>query len=403
MASKHTANNSPLESIRVVDFTTALAGPYCTQILGDLGADVIKIERPGTGDQSRGWGPPFIGEVSAYFCSTNRNKRSLTLDLNRTEGRAIFEQLLKTADVLVVNIPRQASRKKLGVDQEHCLSLNPRLIWACITGFGNSGPYAEKPGYDIIAQGMSGTMHVTGEPEHGPIRFPTPIADLTAGIYTALAIVAALFYREKTGQGQAIDTALLDSQITWLSILAGAHLATGEPIKKMGNAHPSIVPYQVFPTADGWIMVAVGNDHLWGNFVQAIEMPELAREDRFKTNPQRVAHRQELIPVLMQRFRQFSTKHWLERLEAAGIPAGPIKTPESSLRDDQIIARGMIVELEHPVLGKIRMLGNPINLSRSPVSYRLPPPLLGEHNHEILKELNYSDEEIESFKNEGII
>lgn len=395
--------NGPLSGIRVIDHTTALAGPYCTQLLGDLGADVIKIERPDGGDQSRGWGPPFVGSESAYFLGTNRNKRGMTLNLNTDPGHEIFHRLLKQVDVLVHNIPRESSRKKLGIDQETCLQLNPKLIWASITGFGNTGPYSERAGYDIIAQGMSGTMQVTGEPDHPPIRFPTPIADLTAGIYTALAVVSALFARERTGKGQAIDTALLDSQVTWLSNLASNFLTAGESPKKLGNAHPSIVPYQPFQTADEWIIVAVGSERLWQNFIKVVELPELGTDERFKTNRDRLANRDELVNLLSEHFRKKSSAEWLQRLETAGIPAAPIYKPEDSLSDEHLLERGMIVELDHPAIGAVKMLGNPMNLSGTPITYRRPAPMLGEHNEEILAELGYSKVELENFKKKNVI
>ena len=399
----NTTNAGPLTGIKVIDHTTALAGPYCTQLLGDLGADVIKIERPDGGDQSRAWGPPFVGGESAYFLGTNRNKRGMTLHLASKEGHQIFNRLLQTTDVLVHNIPRESSRKKLGLDEMTCLRLNPKLIWASITGFGNTGPYAEKGGYDSIAQGMSGTMHVTGEPEHPPIRFPTPIADLTAGIYTALAVVSALYVRERTGRGQAIDTALLDSQVTWLSNLASNFLTAGESPKKLGNAHPSIVPYQPFPTADDWIIVAVGSERLWKGFVEAIELPELNGDKRYETNPDRLAHREELVNLLAEHFKKKKSKDWLKKLESAGIPAAPIYKLEDSLSDEHLIARGMIVELEHPAIGAFKMLGNPMNFSSTPVTYRRPAPMLGEHNDEILNELGYLKKDIENFRSEKII
>jgi len=303
----------------------------------------------------------------------------------------------------VHNIPRESSRKKLGLDEKTCLRLNPKLIWASITGFGNTGPYAEKGGYDIIAQGMSGTMHVTGEPEHPPIRFPTPIADLTAGIYTALAVVSALYARERTGRGQAIDTALLDSQVTWLSNLASNFLTAGESPKKLGNAHPSIVPYQPFPTADDWIIVAVGSERLWKVFVEAIELPQLNGDKRYESNPDRLAHREELVNLLAEHFKKKSSKDWLKKLESAGIPAGPINKLEDSLSDEHLLARGMIIELEHPAIGAFKMLGNPMNFSSTPVTYRRPAPMLGEHNQEILNELGYLKKDIENFKSKDVI
>jgi len=403
MKTANTPKTGPLDGIRVIDHTTALAGPYCTQILGDLGAEVIKIERPDGGDMSRGWGPPFVGNESAYFLGTNRNKRGMTLNLRHPEGRKIFEKLVERVDVLVHNIPREATRKKLGLDEHTCLTLNPRLVWACISGFGNTGPMAEQAGYDIIAQAMSGTMYATGEPDDPPIRFPTPIADLTAGMYTALAIVSALFARERTGEGQAIDTALLDAQTTWLSNLASNFLAAGQPSQKLGNAHPSIVPYQPFPTADDWIVVAVGSERLWGNFLDVIDLPELATDERFATNSDRLTHRDALISMLVTQFKSRRSEEWLRRLESAGIPAGPILSPEASLTHEHLLARGMVVELQHPALGAIKMLGSPINLNHTPVTYRRPAPMLGEHNQEVLMELGYSEQEFETFRKDGVI
>ncbi|MFQ5602680.1 MAG: CaiB/BaiF CoA transferase family protein [bacterium] len=393
----------PLTGIQVLDHTTALAGPYCTQLLGDLGAEVIKIERPDGGDQARGWGPPFVGSESAYFLGTNRNKRGMTLDLSSEGGREILRRLLKKSDVLIHNVPRAATRQKLGLDEKSCLKTNPRLIWASISGFGNTGPLAEQPGYDIIAQGMSGTMYITGEPGSQPTRFPTPIADLTAGMYTAMAVIAALFARERTGKGQAIDTALLDSQVTWLSNLASNYLAAGEPAKKLGNAHVSIVPYQPFPTADDWIIVAAGNERLWQRLTNLLNCSELADDPRFKNNSDRLANRTALIPILTEIFKQKKSTFWLEKLKSASIPSAPIYKPEDSLNNEHLLARDMIIGLEHPALGALRMLGNPMKFSHTPVSYRYPPPMLGEHTAEILTELGYSKSEIEQIKLKGII
>ena len=393
----------PLAGIRVLDHTTALAGPYCTQLLGDLGADVIKIERPGEGDQARGWGPPFLEGESAYFLGTNRNKRGMTLDLSRRAGREVLRRLLERADVLVHNVPRESSRKKLGLDEATCRAINRRLIWASITGFGNTGPYAGRGGYDAMIQGMGGTMAITGEPDSGPTRFPTAIADITTGIYTALAIIAALFAREHTGEGQAIDTALFDSQVTWLANIASNYLASGEPAKKLGNAHPNIAPYEPFPTADGWIIVAAGNERLWVRLVELLEWPELGDDPRFATNADRLVHREELVLLLAERFRQRPAREWLDRLEKARIPAGPINTPEETLKDEHLLARGMIVELEHPAAGLVRSLGNPMNLSGTPVTYRRPAPMLSEHTEEILAELGYRVDGIEQLQNAGVV
>jgi crotonobetainyl-CoA:carnitine CoA-transferase CaiB-like acyl-CoA transferase len=398
-----TVGAGPLAGILVLDHTTALAGPYCTQLLGDLGADVIKIERPGEGDQARGWGPPFVGGESAYFLGTNRNKRGMTLDLSQPAGREVLRRLLERADVLVHNVPRESSRQKLGLDEATCRAINRRLIWASITGFGNTGPYAERGGYDAMIQGMGGTMYLTGEPDSGPARFPTAIADITTGMYTALAILSALLAREHTGEGQAIDTALFDSQVTWLANIASNYLASGEPAKKLGNAHPNIVPYEPFPTADGWIIVAAGNESLWGRLVELLEWPELGDDPRFATNADRLVHRDELIPLLAKRFRQRPAREWLDRLEKARIPAGPINTPEETLQDEHLLARGMIVELQHPAAGLVRSLGNPMKLSGTPVTYRRPAPMLGEHTEEILAELGYGAREIEHLRDEGVI
>ena len=387
----------------VIDHTTALSGPYCTQLLGDLGADVIKIERPGTGDQSRGWGPPFVGGQSAYFLGTNRNKRGITLDLTNEQGREVLKRMLERADVLVNNVPREPTRQKLGLDQAGCHDINPKLIWACISGFGNTGPYAGRSGYDVIAQGMSGTMYITGEPDDGPIRFPTPISDITAGMYTALAIVSALFVRERTGQGQAIDSALLDSQVTWLANLASTHLIAGDPLKKLGNMHPTIVPYQPFPTADRWIIVGAGSERLWARLIDLLEWPELGEDVRFTTNADRLAHRDELVAALAERFRQRPSSEWLEKLEAAAIPAGPIYTPEDALSNEHLLARGMVIELEHPDIGKFRSLGNPMRFSGTPVSYRLPPPRLGEHTVDILSELEFDKDAIDQLQTSGVV
>ena len=392
-----------LDGIIVLDHTTALAGPYCAQMLGDLGADVIKLERVGTGDTSRGWGPKVTETDSAYYMGTNRNKRSLTINLASPEGKEILHKLVARADVLLHNVPRQLSRVKLGLDQETCQGINARLIWACISGFGNTGPLAENPGYDVIAQAMSGTMWVTGEPEHGPIRFPTASADITTGMYTALGIVSALFAREKSGVGQAIDNSLLDSQVTWLAYLASNYLIGGEPIEKKGNAHPSIVPYQPFPTADGWIIIGAGAERHWQRLTAVVAMPELAEDARFVTNMDRLNNREALVEILNDRLSQADTATWLGKLRAAGIPSGVINRPEDALQDEQVVARDMIIELEHPTFGPYKSLGNPINMDGTPITYRRPAPMLGEHNDEILTDLGYTEAEISAFKDAGII
>jgi crotonobetainyl-CoA:carnitine CoA-transferase CaiB-like acyl-CoA transferase len=377
-----------LSNILVLDHTTALAGPYCTQMLGDLGAEVIKIERAGVGDTSREWGPPFINGESAYFMGVNRNKRSITLNLAASSDCEIFHQLVARADVLVQNVPRQDSRARLGLDYETCQALNARLVWASITGYGNSpGPYSEKPGYDVAIQGMAGTMAMTGEPNSQPMRFPTPIADITTGLYTALAIVSALFSREHTGKGQMIDNALLDCQVTWLANMASSYLMAGTPFQKLGNAHPSIVPYQPFPTADRPIIIAGGTEEHWQKLTQVLGLSELANDPRFARNPDRLKNKADLLPILIARLQEKPASFWVDALELAGIPNGLVNTPEDILADLHLQAREMIVEMEHPTAGNLRTLGNPMKLSGTPVSYRRPAPTLGQHTQEILQEL----------------
>ena len=395
--------DGPFEGLLVLDHTSALAGPYCAQMLGDLGAEVIKLEFPGKGDQARGWGPPYINGESAYFIGTNRNKRSLTLNLATGAGREILAALVERADVLIQNVPRESSRKKLGLDEGACRARNPRLIWASISGFGNTGPYAEHPGYDVIAQGMSGTMAATGDPDSGPMRFPTPIADITTGLYTALAIVSSLYARERTGQGQSIDNSLLESQMTWLANIASSYLIGGQEPQKLGNAHPNIVPYQPFPTQDGWIIIAAGSERQWQVFMEMLGDEDIASDARFATNSDRLAHRDILVPMLSHHTRRRTTAEWHEDLKAGGISNGIINTPQQALADPHVLARGMIVEFEHPAAGPIRTLGNPMHLSGTPITYRRPAPLLGEHTDEILGELGYSDAQIAALRGEGIV
>ncbi|MDX1521146.1 MAG: CoA transferase [Anaerolineae bacterium] len=403
MGNNNQARSGALDGILVLDHTSALAGPYCAQLLGDLGAEVIKLERPGAGDQSRGWGPPFVNGESAYYLGTNRNKRSLTLNLGAEAGRQILHQLVERADVLLHNVPKASSRQKLGLDEETCHALNPRLIWASISGFGNTGPYAERPGYDVIAQAMSGTMHLTGDPDGGPARFPTPIADITTGMYTALAIVSALFARERTRQGQTLDLALLDSQITWLANVGSSYLITGEPPQKQGNAHPNIATYQPFQTADGWIIIGAGSEKLWLQLVELLGVPELAQDARFETNAERMQHRDVLIPLLNAQTRQRTTAEWQPLLTEAGIPNDVINPPEKTLKDPHLLAREMIVELEHPAVGRYKMIGNPMKFDDTPITYRRPAPMLGQHTREILADLGYDEGQITRLVESGVV
>jgi len=394
----------PLEGTRVVDLTQALAGPYCAMMLGDLGAEVIKVEPPGRGDMARGWGPPFIEGESAYFLSINRNKRGLTVNFKTPEGQRILHQLAEQADVFIVNIPRMGSLQRGRIDPDTLQALNPRLIYCAISGYGHTGPKAGRGGYDVVAQGEAGLMSLTGEPEGGPIRFPTPMADITAGIYATVGILSALLARERTGQGQFVDIALLDSQSTWLANLAGSYFVTGQRPPRLGNIHPTITPYQPFQTKDKHIIVAVGTERLWQRFCTLLGIEETIMLDaRFATNAERNEHRAKLIPLLQEILGKEKADHWLEQFVEAGIPAGPINFPDETLADPQLLARGMIVELEHPLAGLVRSIGNPVHLSETPVAYRLPPPLLGEHNGEVLSGLGYDAGQVEKLREQGAI
>jgi crotonobetainyl-CoA:carnitine CoA-transferase CaiB-like acyl-CoA transferase len=394
----------PLEGVRVIDLTQALAGPYCTMMLGDLGADVIKVEPPGRGDMSRGWGPPFIEGESAYFLSINRNKRGLTVNFKTSEGQRILHQLAEGADVFIVNIPRMGSLQRGRIDPETLRALNPRLIYCTISGYGHTGPKAGRGGYDVVAQGEAGLMSLTGEPEGGPTRFPTPMADITAGIYATVGILSALLARERTGQGQFVDISLLDSQVSWLANVGGSYFATGQRPPRLGNVHPTITPYQPFRTRDKHIIVAAGTEKLWQRFCALLGIEETIMVDpRFATNAQRNVHRAELIPLLQEIIERDEADYWLEQFVAEGIPAGPINFPDETLADPQLLARGMIVELEHPLAGLIRSIGNPVHLSETPITYRLPPPLLGEHNEELLSALGYDVRQMEGLREQGVI
>jgi crotonobetainyl-CoA:carnitine CoA-transferase CaiB-like acyl-CoA transferase len=384
--------------------TEALAGPYCTMLLGDLGAEVIKIERPGSGDMSRGWAPPFVGQESAYFLSVNRNKRSITLNLKHAEAQTILYKLIQQSDVFVVNQPSLDSLRKLKADPDTLRSLNSRLIYCAISGYGMTGPYAGQSGYDLVAQAQSGLMAMTGEPDQGPMRYPTPLSDATAGVYSVVGILSALLARERTGQGQFLDVALLDGQVAWLTNLAGSYFANGQRPKKLGNAHPNIVPYQPFRARDKYLIVAVGSERLWERFCQALEISDtIGRDPRFATNPNRLRHRVELVSLLDQVFVTRDAEYWLERLGAADIPSGPINEVDEILNDPHIKAREMIVELTHSTAGQVRSLGNPVHLGETPVSYRLAPPTLGQHTSEVLEQLGYGAGDVERLKGERAI
>jgi crotonobetainyl-CoA:carnitine CoA-transferase CaiB-like acyl-CoA transferase len=393
-----------LDDVRVVELSEALAGPYCAMLLGDFGADVLKIERPGVGDQSRGWGPPFVGSESAYFLGTNRNKRSVALNYDHPQGLEALRKLIAAADIFICNQPSLASLQKRGLNPKTLSAQHPRLIYCSITGYGFTGPKAGRPGYDILAQAEAGVMSFTGEPDGGPMRYPIAIADMTCGMYSAMGILAALYAREKTGRGQFLDMALLDSQLTWLANIGSSYLNANASPKRWGNAHPNIVPYEVFRGADGRsFVIGVGTEALWKKFVCLMGIENgIGQDEIFRTNALRTKNRAKLIPLLQKLFDGHAASAWLEQFAAAGIPAAPINTVEEAVNDAQTLARNMIVQLEHPALGIARSIGNPIKFSETPVSYRLPPPLLGEHTREVLLGLGYSEEEVRAMSSAQI-
>jgi len=384
-----------LDGIRIVEITEALAGPYCGMLLGDLGGDVIKVERNAGGDQSRGWGPPFVGTESAYYLATNRNKRSITLNYDHPLGSEILQRLLATTDVFICNQPSMNSLQRRGLDSQTLRSKHPRLIYCSISGYGFSGPKAEQPGYDILAQAEAGVMSFTGEPDGGPMRFPIAIADMTTGMYAAMGILGALFARERSGRGDYLDMALFDSQLSWLANVGSSYLNAGVSPKRWGNAHPNIVPYQIFQGSDArHFVVGVGTQGQWLRLVKMLDAEQLGADARFADNAARIANRAQLIPLLQQRFDTRPRDTWLAQLKQSDIPAAAIQDVGEALNDPQTRARGLVVELEHPSLGTARSIANPIRLQNQPLRYRLPPPLLGEHTAAILRQLQYSEEDV---------
>ena len=368
-----------LSDVVVIDLSRVLAGPYCTQILGDLGATVIKIEQPGKGDDTRQFGPPYIAGESAYYLGLNRNKRSITLDFNALEDKQRLLDLLSTATVLVENF-RPGTLTRQGLGYQELRAINPGLIYCSISGYGQNGPYASRPGYDFVAQAESGLMAVTGEIDGEPQRVGVPVADVSAGMFACMAILAALHVRDRTGQGQYIDISLLEAAISLLSNVSSNHLISGEEAERYGNGHPNIVPYQAFRTHSGYIVVACGNDRLYQKLCHLLGRDELATDERFATNPQRVRNRQQLVPMLQALFLQRDTDDWLDELRTAGIPCGAINTISQVFRDPQIQARGLVWECEHPTAGTIKLSGSPLRLSETPTRLYKAPPLLGEDN-----------------------
>jgi len=392
-----------LEGIRVLDLSRALAGPYCTMMLGDMGAEIIKLEMPGTGDEARHYGPPFQEGESSYFLSVNRNKLSITLNLKDSRGKEIFRELAKKSDVLVENF-RPGTMEELGLGYDSLKDLNPKLIYCAITGFGPKGPDSQRPGYDLIAQGMGGIMSVTGPIGGPPYRVGIAQADITAGMFAAYGIMVALFHRERSGQGQKVETSLFQSQIAQLTFQAGRFFATGESPKPQGNQHPLIAPYESFKTRDGHINIAVGNNALWSTFCKVMGLESYEKDPRFDTNPKRVQNRPALVEIIEERTVKFTTEELRKILDEAGIPNGPVWTVGEALTAPQTIALGMVQELGHPKAGRIKVTGIPVNLSSTPGSIRQPPPLLGQHTEEVLSRLlGMGQREIQELREKGVI
>ncbi len=403
-----------LAGLKVLDLSRVLAGPWAAQVLGDLGADVIKVERPDGGDETRAWGPPYLkdGEgrdtsEAAYYLSANRNKRSITVDITRAEGQEIVRRLAAQSDVLLENF-KVGGLRKYGLDYESLKALNPAIIYCSITGFGQAGPYAPRAGYDFLIQGMGGLMSVTGrkdgEPGEGPQKVGVALTDILTGLYSVIGILAALQHRNATGEGQHVDMALLDVQVSSLANQNMNYLTTGKAPVRMGNAHPNIVPYQDFPTSDGDMIVAVGNDRQFAALAKAMGHPEWSGDPRFATNTARVANRVKLIDLMREVTRARTTKDWIAALEAVGVPCGPINNLEEVFADPQVVARGMKLKLVHPLAGVVPSVANPVRLSETPADYALPPPLLGEHTRDILSErLGMSESEISRLSSDGVI
>lgn len=392
----------PLDGIRVLDFTQILAGPFCTMLLGDMGADVIKIEKPNGGDDTRRYGPPFINGESAAFMGLNRNKRSIVLDLKSPEGIAIARHMLEEADVMIQNF-RPGAMNRIGLGYEDVKKENPGIIYCTVSGFGTTGPYKNKAGFDLVAQGMSGLMSITGFSDSPPAKVGVPIADLNAGMFSANAILSAYIYRLKTGRGQHVDASLLDSGIAYTLYESASYFATGEVARPVGSAHRMIAPYQAFATSDGYINIGAANQSNWERMCRAIGREDLLEHPRFSSNAERMIHIEELTPIMEEAFITQTKDYWAELLEKAGVPCGPIYDMAQVYSDPHVQARDMAVELEHPIAGKIRNIGVPVKLSETPGSIRMPAPALGQHTDEVLSQFGYSHDEVAQFRESGAV
>ncbi|SHE61488.1 formyl-CoA transferase [Desulfofundulus australicus DSM 11792] len=391
----------PLEGIKVLDISRVLTGPFCTMILGDLGAEVIKVEMPGVGDETRGWGPPFVNGESAYFLSVNRNKKSITVNMKSPKGREIIYRLAREADVMIENfLPGTVQR--LGVDYERIKEINPQIIYCSLSGYGQDGPYRNHPAYDLLMQGEGGLMSITGEKDGEPVRIGVALIDIGAGMYAVIGILSALMARKETGKGQYIDISLLDTEVSWLTYMASNYFASGKDPIRMGSGHPSIVPYRAFRARDKYFILAVGNDAIWQRFCAALDL-KFVDDPRFVTNEMRVKHRDELEKLLAEIFIQKEASYWVNLLHEHKVPCGMINAISEVVSHPQVLHRGMVVEMDHEKAGKIKVLGSPLNFSEMPIEYRLPPPLLGQHTCEILTSLGYTADEIEELKACGAI
>jgi len=391
-----------LDGIRVLDLTRALAGPYCTLMLGDHGADVIKVEMPGSGDETREWAPPSVKGISAYYLSINRNKRSVTVDLKNPDGKRVLERLIEKCDVVVENFS-PGTLARLGFPDERVRRVNPRAILCHISGFGQDGPGRAWPAYDLIVQGMGGIMSLTGEPGSDPVMVGVPQADMVAGMFAAFAIAAALHARERTGAGQVIDATMIGGQVALLSRQAARYFADGTVPRPEGNVHASIVPYQTFRASDGHVNVGVANNALFERFCRALDLEELLEDERFTDNPKRVAHRRDIVPIIERRIRTLTKADVVRRLREANVPVGPINALDEVFADPVVRHLGLVAEVDHPTAGRVRAPGIPVRLSGTPPSVRRHPPELGEHTDEVLRELGYTTEEIAALRRDGAV